>query len=173
ITDVELCEKQEKLANELSVNVSRILCKSARDSTYVYISTDQLWNDKKAFVVESDEPKPINAYGRSKLAGEITSLETHTNPLILRTNYFGNGTTWRRSLSDWVLDNLKESNTVNMYSDIYFTPLAIKHLCNILIQLATGKASGIIHLASRDRISKYEFGIKIAKYFGFSEKFIN
>lgn len=171
-TNIDECEKYEEYANSLAVDVSAVLCEAAPKATYTYISTDQLWNGMKPFVVEKDPPQPLNAYARSKLAGEKASLRHNPNSLILRTNYFGDGPSWRRSFSDWILDNLNNNISINLYSDVFFTPMALQHVCEILINLVSQKASGVIHLGGSERISKYNFGLKIAEYFELSTKHI-
>lgn len=42
----------------------------------IYISTDYVFDGTKPPYVESDEPNPLNTYGKTKLEGEKATLET-------------------------------------------------------------------------------------------------
>jgi dTDP-4-dehydrorhamnose reductase len=57
-----------------------------RDIPVIHISTDYVYDGTKASAyVETDPVNPINAYGRSKLAGEQRLAEANPRHIILRT----------------------------------------------------------------------------------------
>ena len=88
MTDVDGCERDPDaadLGNRLtSKNLANVL---PHDCRLVYISTDQVYPNVSGPHVEGTE-NPINAYGRSKLAGE-RAVMTRLNSLALRTSFFG------------------------------------------------------------------------------------
>jgi len=55
------------------------------------------------------------------------------------------------------------------FTDSFFTPLSITQLCDLLYQLVASRARGVFHLASRDRISKHEFALRVCRAGGFPE----
>lgn len=174
LTDVDACERDPDLARSIHVEASARLAGLAADAgaAFVHISTDHLWDGTKAMVTEAEPPCPLNAYARTKLDGEAAVLAGHGGALVLRTNFFGEGRSWRRSFSDWVLSGLAEGKTLRMFSDVFFTPIALGHLCPLLVEMAERKAQGIYHLAGSERLSKFEFGRLLARTFGYLESMI-
>ena len=103
---------------------------------------------------------------KSKRLGQKV-LNKNPESLVIRTNFFGWGTSYRNSFSDWIIKSLRESKSIKLFSDVYFTPIYIKELVNIIHILLNKKKYGIYNIVSNERISKFNFGIKIAKIFGY------
>jgi len=133
----------------------------------LHISTDSVFDGLHGMYSESDVPNPINEYGKSKLLGEKLVLQTLETVTIVRTNFYGydNG---GKFFLNWLLKELKEKKTIIGFDDIVFTPLEITNLSDMLLELATSTHNnGVIHLASNQMISKYEFAKKVATEFNF------
>ena len=60
-----------------------------------------------------------------------------------------------------------------MFYDVHFSPLFVNDLSHIIEKIITNPLFGIYHCASRDSISKYDFGKKLAEIFKLSESNIN
>ncbi len=52
-----------------------------------------------------------------------------------------------------------------MFTDVFFTPILINDLGEIILELIAGAASGLYHVAGQERISKYDFAKRIAEVF--------
>ena len=115
---------------------------------------------------------PLNVYGRTKSIAEDRILEIDDKSLIIRTNFFGWGTSYRRSFSDFIIDNLNQKNKIHLYSDVFYTPIHINTLIDSIYNLIEISASGIYNIVSDDRVSKYEFGLKICDYFDFDKNLL-
>lgn len=165
LTSVEECEKNKKKAEILHEEVPEFLAKYSLDLKIknIHISTDHLWDGKKSYYNENDDLNPINFYGTTKAQGEKKVILNNPNSLIIRTNFFGKGTLWRQSFSDWALNKLNNKNLFYGFDDIYFTPISIPLLLKYLKQLIDYQAEGIYHLAGSERLSKYEFIQNLAK----------
>jgi len=175
LTNVEECESNKELAQATNVDLARnisIACSNV-NIQLVYISTDHLFSGKGQFTLESEPPNPMNNYARTKLQGENLVLENCSDALVVRTNFFGWGTQYRQSFSDFVLDKLRNKREVGLFSDVFFTPILISELAKKVHQLVDLKANGIFNVVGRDRISKYEFGIRLARCFGLDAALIN
>ena len=174
LTSVDQCEKDPKLAHYIHVDASASIAEWAYKLgiQMVHISTDHLWDGTQEMVLESALPNPVNVYGKTKAAGEKGVLAANPEALIARTNFYGPGLPWRASFSDWVLSGLKATNPLDMFTDSYFTPLATRHLCQLLVELVEQGAHGIYNVASSERISKFTFGKKLAERAGFDPALI-
>jgi len=72
-TAVDDCESQASLAFQVNCEGTRNVAAACRNAGagMVYLSTDYVFDGKKPSpYIETDEPNPINVYGRSKLEGE-------------------------------------------------------------------------------------------------------
>lgn len=164
ITDVDQCEQDEALAFYLYADVAEQLATFCREcgSGFIYISTDHLWDGTKANVDENEPPCPLNAYARSKVAGEELVRAAYPEALIVRTNFVGRGPSWRSSFSDWIDASLRRKEQITGFTDVWFTPIPVDALCTAIIDLVEGSASGTFHVAGRERLSKYDFAVRYA-----------
>lgn len=89
-TAVDKAEAEEELALNINGVAPGVLAEEALklDALLVHYSTDYVFDGTKATpYVETDKPNPINAYGRTKYAGEIAVQSSGCDYLILRTSW--------------------------------------------------------------------------------------
>ena len=138
----------------------------------IHISTDSVFDGKKDMsYTEEDIPNPINIYSKSKLMGEKLIMENSSNHIIIRTNFFGfnkNG----KFLLNSILKILSKKEKFVGFDDVFFNPLEITNLNEMIIELSNSNFTGIINLASNKVISKYEFAIDVAKIFDLNYELI-
>ena len=87
-TAVDQAEEEEQLATVVNGTAVGVLADAARKSgaLLIHYSTEYVFDGtKESPYTEDDTPRPINAYGRSKLAGERAVVESAGDYLILRT----------------------------------------------------------------------------------------
>jgi dTDP-4-dehydrorhamnose reductase len=168
LTNVDRCELDEDAAASIHVEATARLAgaAAAKGAAFVLISTDHLWDGSRSMVSEGEPPSPMNAYARTKAQGEQVALAAHPSALVVRTNFFGDGPPWRPSFSDWVLDSLERGDTLRAFGDVYFSPVALKLLCPLLVELVDLRSTGTLHVAGRERLSKLEFAHRLAAAVG-------
>jgi dTDP-4-dehydrorhamnose reductase len=72
-----------------------------------------------------------------------------------------------------MIENLKNRTKVKLFVDEYRTPIYIKNLCEILLELAKRRdLQGIYHICGSKRLSRFEFGLKLSEIFGFNKELI-
>jgi dTDP-4-dehydrorhamnose reductase len=89
-TAVDPAEKEEEAARSINAEAPRVLAEEGEKigAALVHYSTDYVFDGKKRTpYLEDDPPNPINAYGRTKLAGEQAIRETGVSHLIFRTEW--------------------------------------------------------------------------------------
>jgi dTDP-4-dehydrorhamnose reductase len=87
---VDRAESQPDLAMSISATAPRVLAEEALqlNALLVHYSTDYVFNgEKQRPWIETDEPKPLNVYGATKLAGEQAIQHVGGKYLILRTSW--------------------------------------------------------------------------------------
>ena len=177
IADHALCEEQPDLAEAVNSQATKVIARAAQmaGTKLIYISTDAVFSGQPSAATpagnyqESDQPNPNTVYGESKLAGELHA-ESETNPLIVRTNFFGWSPTGHRSILEFFVNELRANRSVNGFTNVTTTSLYAHTLLDYIYQLKDH--AGIFHITSRDAITKYEFGVKVAKHFDLRESLI-
>jgi dTDP-4-dehydrorhamnose reductase len=157
-TDVDACEQDPELAmrvnGEAAGNVARC------GARVVHLSTDYVFpGDARRPYVESDEPSPRTAYGRSKLAGEDAVREASDDHAIVRTAWlFGEG---GKNFVDTILRLGAERDELSVVFDQVGSPTWTGHLAPALVDLAERPdASGVFHAAGDGACSWFELAIE-------------
>lgn len=170
----ELCEQEKKLAEEINVSGTELIVRAARsvDAKLIYISTDLVFDGQKGNYSEKDTLGPINFYAKTKLhAEQIVFAGNYT--IVRVTLMYGNGNGINSSFSDWILRNLREGKIVNLFTDEYRTPVYVKDAAEALALIAKSGSSGeLYHLGGSERLTRYEFGRKLADVFGYNHDLI-
>jgi dTDP-4-dehydrorhamnose reductase len=175
MTNVDQCEAFPELANKINYEaakfVSDVCLKNNID--LIFISTDHLFDGSVPNVSENHVKNPLNCYGQTKSLGEDYIHLNNPNALIIRTNFYGWGTTYRNSFSDFIYYKLKNKQPVQLFFDVFYTPILIEKLVEIIEKLVALNSYGIFNIVSDDRISKFNFGIILADVFGFDHSLIS
>jgi len=164
LTSVELCEEQVKLAylvNTRTVeNLAHWLLTSVKDCHLVQISTDHVYDGIGLHT--EDEITITNNYAFSKYAGELAAIRAPST--ILRTNFVGRSqVSHRESLTDWVYKLTTGGGHVQVLSDVYFSPLSIITLVEMIELVVQKKLVGIYNLGSHNGMSKADFDFAFAE----------
>jgi len=164
LTDVELCEEQVNfayLANTRSVeNLVNWIGLSGTDCHLVHISTDHVYDGVGLHMEEN--VTLTNNYAFSKYAGELVASLVSSS--ILRTNFIGRSrVSHRQSLSDWIYASITSSRNIQILNDVYFSPLSIKTLVEMIELVVQNKPVGIYNLGSHKGMSKANFAFSFAE----------
>jgi dTDP-4-dehydrorhamnose reductase len=62
---------------------------------------------------------------------------------------------------------------MNGFTDVVFCPMFVNHTARILLSMLEKGLSGLYHVVGPQPMSKYQFGIEIARKFGLSESRID
>ncbi len=173
--NVDKCETDIEYAENLNVILTKYLCEIASQikAKIVYISTDAVYSgeDTKLYS-ENMQVNPINVYGRTKLCGEHLVLQD-TDNLVLRTNIYGYNLQNKYSFGEWIINALANGETLNMFTDIDFSPILVNDLTEIIDMSISKKLNGIYNVCATGCITKYEFGCYLQNVFGYKKGVIN
>lgn len=164
----EACESDPDLAHRINVTASAHLAAIAADagSQFIYISTDAVFPGTRGHYAETDETEPFSVYGETKLLGEHAVLGANPSSLVVRTNFFGWSPQGSRSILEFFVNALRKGMKVSGYTDFIVTSIYAQDLAATLQRLARLSAvNGIVHVASRDARSKYQFSQMVASAF--------
>jgi dTDP-4-dehydrorhamnose reductase len=166
-SSVAEAEGHPESARELNVEVPRLLARwcAQRSARFVHVSTDLVFGARRpdpGGFREEDPPGPISEYGHSKAAGEAAVLEAFPGALVVRLpllygDSFGRG----RGASDSLISSLATGHRPLLFTDEWRTPLEVGNAARALVELASLDVHGILHVAGPERISRYDFGMRV------------
>ncbi len=175
LANLEACERAPALAAQINTEVPRKLALHVArgGARLLHISTDAVFDGQRGNYSETDRPNPLSVYAHTKLEAEQAVLEVDPTAIIARVNLFGWSLTGKRSLAEWFFNNLSAGKTVMGFTDVYFCPLLANHLAQILLEMLARRLSGLFHVVGSECITKYDFGVALARQFDLDEKLIS
>jgi len=175
LADLEACEADPGLARRLNADLPGELAAACvkRGVCLVHISTDSVFDGTKEGVyTEADMPNPPGVYSATKLQGEKNVLSANLEAVIARVNFFGWSLNGKRSLSEFFFNNLSAGRQCNGFTDIWFCPMFVGDLAVTLLRMLEKGLSGLYHAVGSEALTKFDFGVRLARQFGYDEKLV-
>ncbi|BCS93693.1 hypothetical protein L3N51_01427 [Metallosphaera sp. J1] len=174
LTDVDRCEREPQLARLMNVEVTREIAKVAGKSNalLVYISTDYVFDGNRGNYSEEDEPNPVNVYGLTKLEGEKVAREVDSLVVRTSTPYGSNPASGKDNFALWLLKKLRAGEPVNVLVDQITSPTLNTNFALMLKESVEKGVRGVLHLAGKSQISRYNFSLSLARTFGLDERLV-
>lgn len=163
-TNVDGAEDDEETALKINADAPRALAKGCQqlDIPIFHVSTDYVFDGaKEEPYVETDQTNPINAYGRTKLAGELAVQEETDKHIILRTSWVFSKD--GKNFVNTILRLARERDELKVVNDQFGGPTSAECIAEVLLQLATEHKEhwGVYHYSGQPFVSWYEFAKKI------------
>jgi dTDP-4-dehydrorhamnose reductase len=162
--DVEKCEADPARAFAVNALGTKFLSHACATlgSALVHVSTDYVFGgDKRTPYVETDMPKPVNAYGVSKLAGENFALCENPRTFVVRASALYGSHPCRTKGGDNFVRLMirlgRERGKVKVVDDELVSPTYTVDLANQIERLAKSGAFGVYHATSAGQCSWHEF----------------
>jgi len=167
--DVDRAESKPDLAMKVNGIAPGIMAEEAKrlGAVLIHYSTDYVFDgERDEPYVEEDTPRPVNAYGRSKLAGEHAIAAVGGRYLILRTSWV-----YSARGSNFVLTVLRlarEKPELAMVDDQSGSPTWARSLAQATAGLLRKRDlirdhSGTYHFSADGHVSRYEFAEAIIR----------
>ncbi len=167
LTDVDLCEKNNKLAYDLNVEVvQNIISSCSKQCKLIHISTDYVFDGTKAPYKEEDIPNPTCYYGKTKLEAENLIRSSNKKYIIFRTSVLFNNST-NHNFYNWVRLSLKNKDKIKVVTDQISNPTWTWSLSEAIFKSIINNIDGLFHFAGNDILSRYDFSLRIALASGF------
>jgi dTDP-4-dehydrorhamnose reductase len=132
------------------------------NAALLYVSTNEVFDGTKpAPYLEHDATNPINAYGKSKLAGEWYAEHLLEKFYIVRTAWLyakGGG-----KFPDKILEVAGRQPALSVVRDEIGSPTYVPDLADALAKLIETEQYGIYHLTNAGSCSRYEWAVEILR----------
>ncbi|MFC1633239.1 dTDP-4-dehydrorhamnose reductase [Planctomycetota bacterium] len=156
-TNVDGAESETELAHRINAEGVGQLGTIVRDAGkwLLHISTDFVFDGRsdKPYI-ETDIAHPINAYGKSKLAGEQFLAESVCRCCIVRVEW-----TYGSAGNNFVtklMQRAKSGNALTVVDDQVGSPTATTEVSKAICELLHQKPEGLFHFAAAGHVRRYD-----------------
>lgn len=165
---VDNCEREAEKALAVNGLGARNLAVAAKrtDAVLMHISTDYVFDGAKgAPYTEEDTPRPLNAYGISKLAGEHFVRSSMDRHFVVRTSALYGKSPCRAkgglNFVELMLKLAKDRGEVRVVDSEFVSPTSTSELAEQLVVLSRSEDFGLYHATAEGSCSWYEFAQEI------------
>jgi dTDP-4-dehydrorhamnose reductase len=157
------CDRDPGAARSVNIDATAHLAELCSSIRLVYLSTDLVFDGGKGHYSETDPVNPLNLYAETKVAAE-RSVSTNPRHLILRTSLnAGNSPTGDRSFTEHLRRSWAGHKVVRLFTDEFRCPIAVSATARAVWELALSSATGILHVAGTERLSRFQIGELLAR----------
>lgn len=157
-----VCQTEPERARLLNVEVTKHLAELAADRAFIFFSTDLVFDGRKGNYIESDAVNPLSVYGETKATAERIVLQNPRHTVIRTSLNGGISPTGDRGFNEETRRTWQASKTTKLFTDEYRNPIAAALTAQTVWELAQKQATGIFHVAGRERLSRWEIGQLLA-----------
>lgn len=177
IGDPRKCEAEPERAQRINVQGTEAIVEGCRRSgaRLVFLSTEQVFDGAGAPYGEEAEPRPLHEYGRTKAAAERATAALGDRGVIARVSLvYGRSAAEGRSASEQVLGALRRGERPRLFVDETRTPVHVEDVASAIVELVEMDAPpAVLNLAGPERVSRYDFGVALARAHGLDERMID
>jgi len=165
-TAVDKAETDSELAYEINGEAVGILSTACSQygARFIHISTDYVFDGTATRPIkETDEVKPVNVYGASKLLGEQLAIQNNSETIIIRTSWVYSS--YGKNFVKTMLRLMNEKESIGVVNDQVGTPTYAADLAAAIMKIITsGKwEAGIYNYSNEGKISWFDFAVEIKK----------
>jgi dTDP-4-dehydrorhamnose reductase len=171
---IQVDESEQNLAKAHAVNVEgpRSLAEAATraGAEFIHFSTQYAFDGEpigRAPYTIKDEPRPINRYGKTKVASEQAVVDSCPRSYIVRTSWvYGSG---KDSFLCTAHKDLRAGKRVRAIVDIWSSTTYVEDLIERVLQILKKRRYGIYHVVNEGVCSYHEFAFEAGQLVGLSQ----
>jgi dTDP-4-dehydrorhamnose reductase len=154
---VERCEREPGPTWKVNVDAAMTVADATRavDARLIVFSSEYVFDGTAGRYREEDQRRPINEYGRQKVALEDIALAA--GGLVCRTSAVFGEDPHRKNFVCQVVDKLRSGQVFDVPSDQLVTPTYAPSLAWAVVGLADRGLTGVFHVAGPEVMGRVEF----------------
>ena len=159
ITNIADAQKNPALARRVNVEVTKLLAELASEVSFVFFSTDLVFDGRKGNYAETDAANPLHIYGETKLAAEEIVLRNPRH-LVVRTSMNGGvSRSGNRAFNEQLHRSLQQAGQgMKLFTDEFRCPIPTVETTRAVWELAQKNCAGIYHVAGAEKLSRWQIG---------------
>jgi dTDP-4-dehydrorhamnose reductase len=157
------CQADPAASKKINVDASLHMAGLCADDQIpcAFTSTDLVFNGLNPPYTEESPPCPVSVYGEHKVLAEEAMFKQYPRVALCRLPLmFGFGGPVAASFMQGWAHAMREGRELKLFVDEYRTPVSAQTAARGL-SLALGNVQGLLHLGGRERVSRYEFGLRL------------
>ena len=139
----------------------------------LYLSSDLVFDGKKGNYYEDDNFNPISNFGKTKIQAEKIISDNLKNFCIVRTSLLYGWDSKKENFSTMIINSLRKNKQIDIINDQFVTPSFVNNISKMLLEICEKNISGILHVAGKNSLSRFEFAHQIADIFDLNGDLIN
>ena len=152
------CEQNPQLARRINVDATAHLARLSNDIPFIFLSSGEVFDGRTGWYHETDEPNPINFYGKTKHEAEQLVLQNSRHVVVRIVLTAGTSQSGDRSFVEDMCRVARSGKSVTLYADEYRCPLPGGAIARAVFELVGKDEGGLFHLGGRERLSRWEIG---------------
>ena len=169
---IQVDESEENPAKAHAVNVDgpRFLAEAASriGAEIVQFSTQYAFDGEpvgREFYTIKDVPRPVNNYGKTKVAGEDAVRDSCARSYVIRTSWvYGRG---KNSFLCTVHDDLRSGKRVRAIDDIWSSTTYAADLVDRVLEIQARRQYGTYHVVNDGVCTYYDYALEAGRLAGF------
>ena len=156
ITNIADAQKNPALARCVNVEVTKLLAELASEVSFVFFSTDLVFDGRKGNYAETDAANPLHIYDETKLAAEEIVLRNPRHLLVRTSMNGGVSRAGNRSFNEQLRRSLQQAGQgMTLFTDEFRCPIPAVETTRAVWELAQKNCAGIYHVAGAEKISRW------------------
>jgi dTDP-4-dehydrorhamnose reductase len=152
------CEQHPDQARLVNVTATGRLAALAKDVPFYFLSSGEVFDGKTGWYCESDEPNPINVYGKTKLEAEQIVLRNPRHTVVRIVLTAGTSQSGVHGFVEEMCREAKSGGRVTLFGDEFRCPLPAGVIARAIWGLLDQDKPGLYHLGGSERLSRWEIG---------------
>ena len=152
------CEQDPERAYRVNVEATARLARLSETIPLIFLSSGEVFDGNTGWYRETDEPNPINVYGRTKLEAERVVLRNSRHSVVRIVLTAGTSQEGHRSFVEDMCRTAKSGRDVTLYADEFRCPLPAGIIARAVWEVARHDQPGLYHLGGSERLSRWEIG---------------
>lgn len=158
VSTVAEAKANPTLAQQVNVELTRVLAGLAATIPFVFFSTDLIFDGRRGNYRETDPANPLHLYGETKAEAEQLVLRNPRH-LVLRTSINGGTSrTGNRGFNEQLRHALQKGQGMTLFTDEFRSPIASRETIRVLWELVHKNGGGLFNVAGSDRLSRWQIG---------------
>ena len=159
------CEQQPDRARRVNVEVTSQLAALSKDIPFIFLSSAEVFDGNAGWYDEGDEATPINVYGKTKLEAERAVLQNPRHVVVRIVLTAGTSLNGNRSFVEDMGRTAHTGNDITLFTDEFRCPLPAGVIARAIWELLDRGHPGLFHLGGPERLSRWEIGQELVRWY--------
>ncbi|HWX20436.1 MAG TPA: SDR family oxidoreductase [Candidatus Binatia bacterium] len=152
------CQDNPPLARKLNVEVTALLAELAAEISFVFLSSDLVFDGRSGNYDESAPVNPLSVYAETKVTAEGVVLKNPKHTVVRTSLNGGTSPAGDRGFNEQLRRAWQAGRTVTLFTDEFRSPTPATVTAQAVWELLSRDKPGLYHVAGAERMSRWQIG---------------